>query len=431
MIIYFVGISGIGISALAGYYLEKGHKVYGSCDKLSETAISLKKKGAIIFETHKKSNLPKDIDFAVYTVAVKKDNPEIEEIKKRKIKLFSYAEALGNITKNHYTIGISGTHGKSTTTAMISLILLKAKLDPTIIIGTKMKELGNNNYRIGKTKYLIIESDEYNKSFLNHSPDIALINNIEKDHLDCYKNLNDIVNTFKKYTSRIKKGGFLILNSDDKNVLKLDKNKENYSIVKFSLKDKDADKLKKILKVVGDYNIYNAMGALKIARILKIEDSISFDALSKFKGTWRRFEEKRGKSFNIISDYAHHPTALKVTLEAGFKKYEDKKVWAIFQPHQIHRTFLMFNDFVNVLKKINLEKVIITDIYSVPGREKKALFKKVNSEKIVKKVNKKNVIYIKKENLLDYIRENKNKINYLFVIGAGDIYDLEEKFREI
>ncbi len=423
MNIHFIGISGIGISALAGYYLKKGHKITGSCIELSETALKLEKKGVKIFIGHKSSNILPKTDLVVYTVAVKKDNPEIKESKRRKIKTLCYAEALGLITKENYTIGISGTHGKSTTTAMLSLIAIFAKLDPTIIVGTKMKELGGNNYRVGKSNLLIIEADEYNRSFLNHDVDIAIVNNIERDHLDCYKNLNDIINTFKKYIKKIKNNGILILNKDDKNVLKLRKTRKDISLIEFSIKDKEAKKIKKILKVPGEYNVYNALAALYGARALKIEDRVSFKALSNFKGVWRRFEEKKSKDFILVNDYAHHPTALRAVLKSAKERYKNKKVWAIFQPHQIQRTFLMFDEFLKTLKEAKLDKIIITDIYSVLGREKKEFINKTSSKILVEKTNKKNVIYLKKEDIKEFIKKNRKEIDILFIIGAGDIYE--------
>ncbi len=418
MNIHFVGISGIGISALAGYYFEKGHKVTGSCLSLSETASKLKKRGVKIFLGHKAENLSLQTDMLVHTAAVKADNPELNEARKRGVKILSYAEALGALTRENYTIGISGTHGKSTTTAMISLIMLN--LDPSIIIGTKLKELGGNNYRAGKSKYLIIEADEYNVSFLNYNPDIAVINNIEEDHLDCYKNIEDIIRTFKKYTKRIKKNGFLVLNKDDKNVLKL---KSGVKTIEFSLEQKEAKELKKILKVPGQHNLYNALGALSVARIIGIEDKDSFKALASFRGSWRRFEEKECKDFILIDDYAHHPTAVRETLKAAREKYPDKNIWCIFQPHQRHRTHCLLKDFITVFSSLPVNKAVITDIYDVSGREDGKI--KVSSEEIAKKAG---ILYLPREELKGYVEENVQKIDVLLVMGAGDIYEFGKSF---
>ena len=426
MKIHFVGISGIGISALAGYYLEKGNEITGSDLSLSETANELKKRGVKIFLGHKSSNLKKETDFLVYSSAVKKDNPEILESKKKGIKALSYPEALGNLTKEYYTVAFSGTHGKSTTTAMFSLIAIGANLDPTIIIGTKLKELKNRNYREGKSNLLIIESDEWNASFLKYSPDIAAINNIERDHLDYYKNLNHIIGTFKKYVGNVKRGGFLVLNKDDKNVLKL--KRKNLKTIQFSLKQKEAGKIRKILKVPGEHNVYNALCALSASRAVGIEDKVSYKYLSSFRGTWRRFEEKKINGLTIINDYAHHPTAIKETLKAARDKFKRKRIWCIFQPHQIERTKLLFNDFVKVFSSFKAEKIIIIDIYDVPGREKNNNKRKVSSKNLVEKINQKNIIYLQKDKVKKYIMESISEIDVLIIMGAGDIYEFGKVF---
>jgi len=271
MKIHFIGIGGIGVSALAQYYLAKRHQVSGSDLASSEIIELLKKKGAkILTGKHQAKNLPKNADLVVYSPAVQLDNSELIEAKKCRIKCQSYPEALGELTKQYYTIAISGTHGKSTVVAMIGLILAKAGLDPTVILGTKLKEFGNSNFRMGKSKYLVIEADEWQASFLNYWPKIIVLTNIEREHLDYYKNLKDILRTYKEFISHLPKEGIVVTS---KNL-------------------KGTEKLRKILKVPGKHNLSNALLALKTARVLKIPDKISFKALSEYKGAWRRFEEK-------------------------------------------------------------------------------------------------------------------------------------------
>ena len=208
MKIYFIGIGGIGVSALAQYYFKGGHKVIGSDLVSSEITNSLLKMGVVV-----KIGLPikkdiKDSDLVIYSPAVGKNNLGLKIAKELKIKLLSYPEALGELTKEHFTIAVSGTHGKSTTTAMLALVLKKGGLDPTVIVGTKIKEFGDSNCRVGKSKYLLIEADEHFASFLNYWPKIIALTNIEADHLDYYKNLNNILKTFKKYISHLKKMGY-------------------------------------------------------------------------------------------------------------------------------------------------------------------------------------------------------------------------------
>jgi len=433
--VHFIGIGGIGVSALAQYYLAKGHKVSGSDLTSSEITEALKKMGAKIFiGRHKAKNIPKDVDLIIYSPAIQKTNPELKQAyqiqnTKYDIQIFSYPQALGELTKTHFTIAVSGTHGKSTTTAMVGLLLVKAGLDPTVIVGTKIKEFGNSNCRVGKSQYLVIEADEHFASFLNYWPRIIVLTTIEKDHLDYYKNLNNILRTFKRYIAHLPKNGWLVVNKDDKNTnSKLKIPNYKFQIKKYSLKQPEAKKLKKILKILGEHNVSNALAVLTVARILEIPDKISFKALSEYKGSWRRFEIKKIKNqnskFEIISDYAHHPTEIKATLKAAWEKYPKKKIWCVYQPHQYQRTFYLFNDFIKVFKQAPVNKLIITDIYDVAGREKKTIKKKISSEKLVKKINKPWAVYLPKNKIINYLKKNLRSGYVLIIMGAGDIYTL-------
>jgi UDP-N-acetylmuramate--alanine ligase len=372
------------------------------------------------------------------------------------IKCLSYPAALGELTKKYFTIAIAGTHGKSTTTAMIGLILVKAGLDPTVIVGTKLEEFGRvpggSNCRVGKSEYLVIEADEHKASFLKYFPKIIVLTNIEKDHLDFYKNLDNILNAFKKFVSHLPKEGILVVNGEDENIKKTLKytGRSRVCTHMFSLGQKEEIKvLKKILKVPGEYNISNALAALTVARTLKIPDKISFKALSEYKGAWRRFEEKdleiqtsrfapcnrksikKNLKVKIINDYAHHPTEIKVTLKAAREKYPKKKIYCVFQPHQYQRTFYLFDKFVEVLRSTPVDKLIITDIYEVAGREAKKIKKKVNSKKLVeaiKKTGKNKTIYLPNETIAAYLKKNLKGGEVVIIMGAGDIYKLAEQF---
>ncbi len=448
--IYFIGIGGIGVSALAKYYLEKGAKVTGSDLVASEITDALREKGAkLLIGRHKAKNLPKNVDLVVYSPAVQKSNPELKAVIQHprlinQPRVLSYPEVLGELTKKYFTIAISGTHGKSTTTAMIGLLLVKAGLDPIVIVGTKLKEFGDSNCRVGKpvrqaqgkSQYLVIEADEHMASFLNYWPKIIVLTNIEKDHLDYYKNLGNIIKTFKKYIGHLPKGGILVANKDDKNTRKIigDRDSDSYSFFPYGLKQKEAKKLKKILKIPGEHNVYNALAALTTARTLKIPDKISFKALSEYKGSWRRFETKQltinNKQLTIINDYGHHPTEIRVTLKAAREKYPKKEIWCIFQPHQYQRTYYLFDDFVKTFRTAPVNKLIITDIYDVAGRETPEMRKKVSSEKLVKKINKNKVIYLKMNEVLDYLKKNLRGGEVVVIMGAGDIYQLDKKIKK-
>ena len=456
MSIHFIGIGGIGVSALARYYLENGNTVSGSDLRKSEITESLEKKGAKIFIGHKAGNLDSDTSLIIHTSATPQNNPEFVRAKKLKIKTQVYGEALGDLTKKYFTIAISGTHGKSTTTAMTSLVLKMAGLDPTVIVGTKLKEFNNTNCRIGKGKYLIIEADEYKAAFLNYWPKIIALTNIEEDHLDYYKNIDHILKVFKKYINRLPDNGLLVANKDDKNIknlLNLKCETRNSKQIRnskseffkpkiqyYSLSQKsDIERLKKLLKVPGDHNIQNALAVLSIARILKIQDKIIFNALAQYKGCWRRFEVFNAKikspknlqatSYKLISDYGHHPTEIKATLKGAREKFKNKKIILVFQPHQIKRTEALFADFVKSFDDVDY--LILNKIYEVAGREEG---KSVSSKDLARAVNErwqkkgykhKEVVFIENQsNIQKKLSSIIKKNDIVIVMGAGDIYNL-------
>lgn len=413
MKIHFIGIGGIGMSALARYFLSEDNVVTGSDLVKTEITNKLEKEGILITKSLK------NVDLVVYSNAIKDNHPELKKAKDLGIECIKYAEALGRITKEYFTIAISGTHGKSTTTAMTALTLINNGIDPTVIIGTKLKEFNNSNFRKGKSKYLVIEADEYKEAFLNYSPDIIVLTNIEADHLDYYKNIDNILKAFKKY---IKKCNIVIANKDDDNILKLLKGRKFKG---FSLKSKDAKTISDVIKIPGDYNVSNALAALEVAKALKIKKEDAIKSLSKYHGSWRRFEIFKTKDFIIISDYAHHPTAVLKTLVATREKFKSKKITCVFQPHQYHRTYSFFNEFVDAFKKAPVDKIILSEIYDVAGREDEESKKSVSAEKLVKAVNDPKVITIKSfDEIKKYIIKNCEKNSVVIIMGAGNIYNL-------
>jgi len=449
MKIHFIGIGGIGISALAKYYLSKGHQISGSDLYSSEIIQGLEEMGAKIhIGLHRAKNCLNNVDLVIYSPAVPAENPELKKAKKLKIKCLSYPQALGNLTKEYFTIAVCGTHGKSTTAAMVGLMLIKAGLDPTIIVGTKIKELdqprGGSNCRIGKSKYLVIEADEHFSSFLNYWPKIIVLTTLEPDHLDYYKNFKNYLLAFKNFIQHLPKNGILIANEDDINIVNLISELSNhfFKIKTYSLKQEETNKIKSILKVPGEFNISNALATLTVGRVLKIQDEIIFKSLSEFKGTWRRFESVKilkPKPYILINDYGHHPTQIKLTLKSAREKYPKKEIWCIFQPHQYQRTYYLFNEFIesisSTIKNNYVNKFIITDIYDVPGRENSSIKKKVNSKKLAKQVNSqfkgyknKKVIYIPSlnnfKNIIEYIKTNIKGGEVIIIMGAGNIYQV-------
>ncbi len=422
MKIHFIGIGGIGVSALAKYYFEKGHTISGSDLVRTEITDWFEQRNVKLFiGKHKPENVADDISIVIYSPAIPENNIELEKAKTIGLKIMTYPQALGELTKKYFTIAVTGTHGKSTTTSMIGLLLIKAGLDPTVIVGTKLKEFDNSSCRVGNSKYLVIEACEHFESFLNYYPHIIVLTTIEADHLDYYKDLNGVLNGFEKFTANLEKDGIIVANKDDENIQKIVENADWYS-----LKDKEAASIRDILQVPGEFNVSNALAALKVARILKIQDIDSHKALSEYKGSWRRFEITEmlnPKPYTLIDDYAHHPTEIRVTLKAARKKFPEKKIWCVFQPHQYQRTYYLLDDFIAVFKNAPVDKLIITDIYDVAGREEKEIREKISSQKLVEAVSKNSVIYIAKEKIIDFLKQNLKGGEVVIVMGAGNIYD--------
>ncbi len=325
--VHFIGIGGIGISAIARVFLLQDKLVSGSDVGKSEITEELERIGIKISYAQEAKNIPSECDLIVYTIAITPDNPEFAEAKKRAIQMLSYPEVLGVISKEKFTIAVSGTHGKTTATAMIAKIMMDAGLDPTVIIGSflldaertqnKNTERTRTNFIAGKSDYLVVEACEYRRSFLNLTPKILVITNIDADHLDYYKDLDDIKNAFAELAAKLPKDGVLV--NDFEGVAL----PEGFR-----------------LKIPGRHNISNAKAALAVARALKIPDEDALKSLSEFSGTWRRFEY-RGKSENgalVYDDYGHHPREIEATLQGARELFPKEKIVVVFQPHLYSRT---------------------------------------------------------------------------------------------
>ena len=396
---HFLGIGGIGVSAIARMLFLRGKTVTGSDNSQSEITDDLEKLGIKVFIGQKAENLEKDTEVVIYSVAIKEDNPEILEAKKRGLVCLSNPQMLGELSKERFTIAVSGTHGKTTTTAMIGHILKKAGLDPTVIVGSKI--LGENtNFLAGGSKYLVVEACEYKRSFLNLSPSILIITNIEADHLDYYKDLEDIQNAFKELEQRVPKEGFVVKESDYKKI------KTDFTLL-----------------APGKHNILNAQAAIKTAEILGIPEEKSKEYLSDFKGTWRRLEYKGKKNNNVFyDDYAHHPTEIKASLSALCEKYPDREIVCVFEPHQQSRTKLFFNDFVEALKLA--DKVFIAPIFITRETDDGITTNKTLSDAINLNTKKDVAFPVKDADELKILIENIKSPKPLCVVlmGAGNIY---------
>ncbi len=444
--IHFVGIGGIGVSAIAKLMIWQKKKVSGSDCQKSEITDELKKMGAKIFIGHQQENLADDIDLLICTLAVPENNPEIIKAKKLGISIFTYPQALGFLTKEKFGIAVCGTHGKSTASSMLALVLKKAELDPTIVIGSKVADF-NGNAAIGKSEYFVFEACEYKRAFLNYYPKIIVLNNIELDHTDYFKNLEDYKNAFEEFIGHLPKDGMLIYNGDDARVLSIEHQIPN--VVKFGLNEnnnvqgcgikfgKGATKFKVyynnknlgefVLKVPGIFNVYNALGVIAATLLLEIKPKIIKKTLADFSGIWRRFElagEINGAK--IISDYAHHPTEVRSTIEGAKNFYPDKRIVAVFQPHQRNRTKKLFNDFIKSFDQADM--VILSEIFDVAGREEKkdSDISSLDLVKEIKKRSKEKIVLFAKnlEETKKLILENAQKDDVILVMGAGDIYKI-------
>ncbi len=367
-LIYMIGIGGIGISALARWFKAHGYQVIGSDLVASSVTRELESEGIkVIIGPHHKKNIPVNVDRIVYNQAIKSDNPELIHARARGIPAATYPERIGELTKIYKTIAIAGAHGKSTTTAIMSLIAMAARMDPTVIIGTKLKELEDRNFKNGKSEYLILEADEWKASFLNYFPYAALITNIDLEHLDFYKNLSEIKKSFLSFIENINPYGLLVANKDNKALYSL-RHRIKRPIVWYGLRDKEAAQIKQILKIPGRHNISNAVGAYTLARALGVPKNIILRAIGRYRGAWRRMEFRgHFHGADIFDDYAHHPTEIKATLTGLKEHYPKRRLICVFQPHQRERLKKLFNDFMSAFDDADI--LILTDIYTVAGRE--------------------------------------------------------------
>ncbi|SHJ98467.1 UDP-N-acetylmuramate--L-alanine ligase [Tepidibacter formicigenes] len=445
MHIHFIGIGGISMSALAKICLSKGYIVSGSDAQESKIVKDLKKQGANISIGHKKENITNDINLLVYTAAIKEDNEELKEAQLRNIKTMSRAKFLGELMKDYKnSIAVSGTHGKTSTTSMISLIFEHSGLDPTILVGGNLKDIGGNT-KIGNSENFITEACEYVDSFLEFNPKISVVLNIEADHLDYFSCLDDIKDSFNRFGRLLPKNGYLIVNGDDKNcidilhnidanIIKYGQGKDNDLIIKgikfnelghgiFSIEFKGKDLGEFNLSIPGIHNIYNAASAIAVGIVSNIPIDKIKSNIYKYTGVGRRFEYKgKYKDAIIIDDYAHHPTEIKATLSAA-KNMCKGKLWCIFQPHTYTRTYSLLDEFSNSF--FDADKVIITDIYA--AREKDTGL--VHSSDLANRLKEHNIdaLYIKSfDDIAKYICENVNKNDVVITTGAGNIYQVAD-----
>lgn len=442
--VHFIGIGGISMSGLAEILLENGYRVSGSDMKSSTILKKLESKGAVVNIGHSKDNIG-DADLIVYTDAISKDNPELLEAYEKNIATVDRGTFLGQLMRLYKnSIAVTGTHGKTTTTGMMSVIFSDSPLDPTILLGGELDQIGGN-VRIGNGEVLLTEACEYKGNILKFYATIGVILNIDEDHLDYYQNLDHIIHTFSDFVKLIPEKGHIVANSDDKNVMKAIRNSK-CNIVTFGIKDdatyratdvtfnkrglpsfklvvKDNQTYEVTLSTMGTHNVYNALAAIATAHICGVPMDLIIDSIAKYTGTHRRLEYKGNlKGATIIDDYAHHPTEVKATLSA-LRNSTNGKIICAFQPHTYTRTHALLGEFADSFS--DADKVIVADIYAAREQDTGVIHSKDLANELVK--NGVDAEYLGTfEEIGNYIRDNASEGDIVVTMGAGDIYMVGE-----
>lgn len=413
--IYFLGCGGIGLSALMQYFAHEGYRVSGSDGTNSPVTEMLASKGHTVFVPQLAENISENIACVFMSAAVHEDNPELQKIRELGIPTFFYSEGLGYISRMKKTIAVAGSHGKTTTTAMIAKVLMDNGISPTVIVGSFMQGVGTN-FVPGNSEWFVVEACEYHRSFLDLSPTISVITNIDNDHLDYYGTMDNLVEAFKTFANSTTQS--LVIHAELPYMNTIVEGKESFEFV-----DASKEILGRELMVPGQHMIANAKLALAVSNILGIGHEQAEKSLSEFTGTWRRSEYKgTSKSGTVVfDDYAHHPTEVLTTL-AGFReRYSDKKITVLFQPHLFSRTKLLFTEFVEALSVV--DRVLVAPIY--PAREVDP--GDINSQMLVDALIKKGT----SSQLYGWNIEDLSGLgegDILITLGAGDMYKEAEKF---
>ena len=452
--VHFIGIGGISMSGLAEILLKEDFRVSGSDNKESALTDRLEQLGAAIFYRQQASNIIPGIDVVVYTAAIHEDNEEYQEALRQNLPMLSRAELLGQLMTNYKVpVAVSGTHGKTTTTSMLSHILLAGNMDPTISVGGILKAIGGN-IRVGGSEVFVTEACEYTNSFLHFFPNIGIILNIDADHLDFFKDLDDIRNSFHKFAKLLPENGTLIINNSIPNLSEITadlsckiitygndtKNTGSggyppaYIASNISHNDlgeasfdlyRQGNFVSRInLSVNGDHNVSNALAAIAAADLLDVSVDAIKEGLKSFHGTDRRFELKGMlNGVTIIDDYAHHPTEIQASLAAA-KNYPHREIWCVFQPHTYTRTKALFREFVDAL--CETDHVVLADIYA--ARETDTLG--ISSKDIADALKEKgcDAYYFSSfQDIEDFCTRICQKGDMLITMGAGDVVNIGEE----
>jgi UDP-N-acetylmuramate--alanine ligase len=445
--VHFVGIGGIGMSGIAEILLDQGFAVTGSDRAPSENTERLTSLGAAVFIGHAAQNVQSDVDVLVYSSAVPPENPEIREAQKRKIPVIRRAEMLAEVMRLRYGIGIAGTHGKTTTTSMVGLVLIEGGSDPTVIVGGRLRGLAGSNARLGRGDFIVVEADEFDRSFLSITPTIAVLTTLETDHLDCYRDLEDIKAAFVQFAQKVPFYGFVVLCLDEPALQDI-MPKLKKKIVTYGLNGqadlqavdivhranrttftavyggKDLGSIE--LQIPGKHNVQNALAAVAVGLQLGVPFAKIKTGIERFTGVFRRWEVKAEVGgITVIDDYAHHPTEIRATL-AGAKAGWRRRVVCVFQPHLYSRTRDFYDEFGRAF--FNADVLVVTDVY--PAREEP--IQGISGELIVnaaREFGHKQVHYVPdKKNVPAFLMSIKQQGDMIITMGAGDIWKYGEEF---
>ncbi|MEZ4200610.1 MAG: Mur ligase domain-containing protein [Candidatus Paceibacterota bacterium] len=417
--IHFIGIGGIGMSALARHYVHEGWQVSGSDTTKSRVTEALEALGVSVVYEQTAENLTEPVDLVVYTEAVKKDNAELVAAQTAGIETINYFAALGRVANEYYLIAVAGTHGKSTTTAMLVDVLEEAGLDPTAVVGSLRSKTGSN-YRAGKSKYMVVEACEYKRDFLSLQPDVLIITNIEHEHVDYYKDLTDVQSAFRELVAQVSKEGVVITDTASAEVKPVIADVAPQVIDYRQYLD-----LSLRLTQPGLHNQLNAAAASAAAAYLGIEKTESRQALENFAGIWRRFEYKGEISgAPVYDDYSHHPTEIKAAIAGARERYPNKKLTVVYQPHTYSRTAELFDGFVDALALA--DKVILVPIYAAREDNETG----VSSQQLVDALTARQVMSSLFETLdaaVLNVQETVTQDDVVIVMGAGDVTKVATK----
>lgn len=448
--VHLVGIGGCGMYGAARILLQSGAIISGSDMRALAGGEELTRLGARVHSGHAAAHVPSDTQLLVCSSAVPAENPEIIEARRRSIPIIRYAELLGQIMATRSGVSIAGTHGKSTTTGLTSFLFKSAGLDPSFIVGASCDQLGGSS-GVGGGPHFIVESCEYARAFLNLRPKSAAILNIEADHLDCYKDLDDIVASFNAFARRVSSDGLLVVNHDDRVARRAVKDVAcpveycgfgpgaDWRAVNLrALRGRFSFRImyrrrffaQATLQLAGRYNVANALAAVALAHHAGASAEAIVEALAEFRGVDRRMTHRgTSRGVTIVDDYAHHPTEIRVTLEAIRRRYNPKRTWVVFQPHQASRTRQLFDDFSTAFEHADV--VLLPDIYSVRDTEadQAAVGSSVLAERIAQS-GKQSMYLPSMREVTDYLAANTTEGDLVVVMGAGDVWKVADELIE-